>query len=192
MQPTQHEEEICGLRVRYGRMDEQRRRDAAIKVSAALQLLQRFAPRRLVRLRNQHVELLVVTGQGTSSYSAGANVIVLDVSQLSQLTGPGAACVIVHEGTHARFAHADIPYSRKIAARVERRCVEEEIAFVNGLPHTSEAEHEAWVARKRERLARAWWTHGERVRALAASLKQEGAPAWFVRFILLFAGPGVS
>jgi hypothetical protein len=189
---TQHEEEVCGLRVHYGRVDETRRRDAALKVTHALQLLQRFEPRRVVRLRRYRVALLLVTGQGTSSYSEPANVIVLDVTQLSSLTPAGAACVIVHEGTHARFAHAGIPYSQRIASRVERRCVEEEIAFVDLLPHTSEAEHEAWVARKRERLARPWWTRNVRLGALAASLQQEGAPAWLVRFIQVCAGPGAS
>ena len=180
------------MRVYCGRIDEPRCRDAALKVTQALQLVQRFEPRRVARLQKDRVALLLATGQGTSSYSESANMIVLDVTQLSSLTAAGAACVMVHESTHARFAHAAIPYSKKIAARVERRCVEEEIAFVNLFPRTSEAEYEAWAAGKRERLARPWWTRGERLRAAAASLEREGAPAWLVRFVEFCAGQGAS
>jgi len=50
--------------------------------------------------------------------------------------------------------------------RMERRCVEEEIAFIRRLPISRPEELQAWEARKRATLKRRWWTVGSRVRLL--------------------------
>src|SRR5579862_3985368 len=104
----EQQEVMCGVRVHYGEMDESRRVDAAATVGAALELLLRVKPSRVARLQRENIAIFIVPGQGVHSYSPQANVIVLDLTELSALTARGAACVIVHESTHARFSHAGI------------------------------------------------------------------------------------
>jgi hypothetical protein len=164
-------------------------RSAAIdRVAKALDLIHSFDRRRSERLERDRVGILLAPGYGQHTYSEGANIIDLDLRLVMHNSTESLAIAIVHEATHARFGLAGVHYGSGNAMRMERRCVEEEIAFVRRLPYTSEAEYADWAEKKRARLAHPWWTRRGRLRALARAFEAEGAPQWMIRIARFFGG----
>ncbi len=96
---------------------------------------------------------------------------------------------IVHEATHARLKRQGIRLRGVGVARVERRCVEEEIAFLERFPKKSEAEWTQWVASKRDSLKGEWWSPMKQRRRMLAALEREGKLKWFTRLVRLFIRP---
>lgn len=157
-------------------------RDAAIdRVAKALDLIHNVDRRRTDRLERDGVGIVLAPGYGHNAYSEGTNMIHLDLRLVEERSTASLAVSIVHEATHARFARAGVHYNRRCAARMERRCIEEEIAFVQRQPHTSETEYAKWVCRRRALLAQPWWTRRGRLRALIPTLEAEGMPQWLIR-----------
>jgi hypothetical protein len=157
------------------------RLDAMDRVAKALDLIHRFDRRRTDRLERDRIGIVLAPGFGQHSYSEATNTIHLDLRLVTERPTAAVASSIVHELTHARFALAGVYYSRRCALRMERRCVEEEIAFVGRLPYTKDADYTTWVDQRRARLARPWWTWRGRLRAVVQTLEAEAAPQWIIR-----------
>jgi hypothetical protein len=160
--------------------DEPRGGAAADRLAEALSLIRRGDPRRFARLLRDGVRIAFTTQFGRAQYWRSVNVIALDLQKVIDRPLSLLASSIVHEATHARLARSGIVSRRAATARIERRCVEEEIAFMRRLPHSSEALFEQWTAQKRDSLALHWWTRRAGARAGAAALEREGGPAWLL------------
>ncbi len=88
------------------------------------------------------------------------------------------AMMIVHEATHARLWRIGCRYDEPNRERVERICVDAEIAFAAKVPGSEEA-----VARSRQLLETQWWTHAEHVNRSRRELRALGCPEWLIRLL---------
>jgi hypothetical protein len=152
---------------------------AMARVSEALSLIRRYDPRRFARIVHDGVRIVFSRHLAHAQYWSPVNVIALNLPSVMRWTAPQTATAIVHEATHARLSRAGIAPSRAAIARIERRCVEEEISFVRRLPHTDEA-FEQWAEQKRGLLVTKWWTRRGKARRRVALLEREGGPAWLL------------
>jgi hypothetical protein len=155
------------------------------RVTAALDEMRRFDPRRLDRMVHDGVVIVIVALDGRHFYSERLNAVCLDRRIIMRETSNTStiAASIVHESVHARFAHAGLFYNQRCAARMESRCIEEEIAYVGRSPYVNRDELAAWAAVKRADLEHPWWTRRGRLEAFAEFLESEGAPAWIPRLL---------
>lgn len=180
--------------------DSEHRRLLLERVTAALDQIYRLDQRRIGRLVRDGVPIVIVALQGRHFFSEVVDAICLDRRILSREASNTStiACAIVHESTHARMAHAGLFYSKRYAARMERRCIEEEIAYLGRSPYIKPDEFAAWAASRRKALDHPWWTRRGRLEAYAKFLETEGAPAWIPRLVRIRArftfdslGPGL-
>jgi hypothetical protein len=178
----------CGLAIYCGRPAEARQMILE-RVTAALDQIERFDRRRLERIVRERVTIVIMASEGRHFYSERVNAICLDSRILRRETSTTStiACAIVHESVHARFALAGLFYNQTCAARMERRCIEEEIAYVARSPYVNRDEFTKWAALRRAALEHPWWTRRGRLEAFAKFLESEGAPAWMPRLFRIRA-----
>jgi hypothetical protein len=149
----------------------------------AVELLHRYDPRRLTRIRRDLPRIILGgTEAGHAIYSVGLDAAILNLATVTDRGVPVSflAQSIVHEATHARIARVGIEYSPENRARIERRCVREELAFVERLP---EPDRELAASSLRDWLAspshdfsyEAW------IERVADGLRESGLPEWFVQ-----------
>jgi hypothetical protein len=181
--------ELCGgIEVHYKSfMPEDRRKIAVDRVNQALYLIFKLDSRRYYRLFNDGTTIAIVHGAGGHSYCVPNNTIILDLRRIEGETVSAAALSIVHEATHARIALAGVEYRGDRRARIEWRCVEEEIVFSRHFPWPSEENRVAWEAQQREQFNRPWWGDKNGFRRLAEGLEEAGAPASMVKLLRLKA-----
>jgi hypothetical protein len=157
---------IAGLLVDFGAVPEPHRRETLQKLADALAIIGRADPKRLRRLVAGGTRMVLSTDVAGYRYFRTSNFIVLGVQSITSSTIQAIAVSIVHEATHARIdALMDTP--GRLTARVERRCIEEEIAFVRRWPQRDEEGFRAWEAAMRAQLETPWWTVGAVTRGLA-------------------------
>jgi hypothetical protein len=183
---------IDGMRLFFDAEIAEARRHAAIdRLANAISFIEANDPRWLHRLRRGGTDLYLTSSIGTHGYLEVSNLIVLDIAGVERQTREGLPTSLVHEATHARIALRGISMTRSNTSRIERRCVEEEIAFVRcvmaHVPSSKQAEVDAWVARKRQTLEAPWWTTRKRLGRIADLFADGGAPLFLVRLIRRFA-----
>lgn len=158
------------------------------KVGAALRLIGELDPRRLERLR-QDVRSILVIHAGQSAFGYASRLMQLDLPLVTRGSAGMVAIVIVHEAAHARLAAAGIITTRHTEARIERRCVLEQIAFMRLL------EEAGWrgLPKAMEQLTAAlsapWWTKERRHQRELILLSQLGFGPLFVRSWSLLSRP---
>jgi hypothetical protein len=163
-------------------VDDPRRTNALGRVAAALSLVETHDPRRLKRLREGSTVLLLYMF-GKNMFVAPANVIVLDLLGIESKTDRHLASTIVHESTHARLWLAGVAPNRSTIEREERRCIEEQIAFVRRLPGTNPDAFTTWERQMRDLLQTHWWERRNRIRAFADGIAAYGDSPLFVRLL---------
>lgn len=92
------------------------------------------------------------------------------------LSVTAVAMMIVHEGMHAHLFRSGSAYEPETQSRVERACVDAEIAFVERIPG-----EERLVAWARQKLETPWWTPQDVFLRRREELSQAGAPRWVLR-----------
>ena len=145
-----HFEEVLDFRVYVARTEDIASSRAVMRIHDALLLLQRTDPFRFARVRRHLTQFIVSSVRNVSAaHFPKSSTCYLSARFVDRYPVPNLAIAIVHEATHARIDHSGIPLYPDWKARIERRCVLEEIAFAK---HLSEAEHpgiEKWI-RERE------------------------------------------
>lgn len=173
---------IRGLLVDYGNVPERVRPPAMEKLESALGVIARYEPRRVERLVRDGTRIVLMTAIGAGSYHPASNVIFLDATWLSTCSIWQAALVIVHEAAHARMRM--IAAGGRSVPRLERRCVEEEIAFYRRVPGVDQELLAQWEASKRATLNTPWWTFVAKKRTILRAIVSENPnPGWFVRLL---------
>lgn len=81
-----------------------------------------------------------------------------------------------------------MPYAN-LRARIERRCVEEEIALLGRMKASGYDGTDAWAAFLRARLADPWWTENAAFNRRHRYLEERAAPQWVLRFHKRFFQP---
>jgi hypothetical protein len=116
-------------------------RNAFSKIEAALELLSRYAPHHIRRIREQIKTIWIFTAKPyTAEWQGDICACVLDHEYVhsEETSAEEIATTIMHEATHARVQLAGVDYEEKLRARIERLCVKSEYWFARRLPNGSE------------------------------------------------------
>jgi len=167
----------AGLAVHLGAFPDAERSPLLARLGEAVALLEAFAPRAVRRLRLDGVRLLVAH-QGSTCYWPATNVIAVRAPALAAQPASLTASELRHEGAHARLARAGVWPWPDLIARVERRCVTEQLGFLRALPPGEFPGAAAYADRLEEAARRPWWTARDRIRGIARALR-EGRSAVF-------------
>jgi hypothetical protein len=164
---------IAGLLVDYGLVRQEMRGEILHTLTEALALIARYDPRRLRRLVDGGTRILLEPETYTCFYIPATHVMVLNTGLFTGYDVVEIATAIVHEATHARIMGlVGRPFTpRRNRPREERRCIEEEIAFVRRWQPDPE-KLQVWEAYKRAQLERPWWT----LRVIVARTFRHRAP----------------
>ena len=112
------------------------------RLDQALGLIERYAPDRLARLREDFTAILVRRYPCRAAYYPDLGVCLIELTFLvhPDITPAQVGASIVHEAVHARLGAAGIrDGSKAAAADEERRCREAEIEFGLAVPGGGEA-----------------------------------------------------
>lgn len=141
-----HFEEVFGFRVYVTKTDDITPSHAMMRIHDALLLLQRTDPFRFHRVRRHITKFIVSSVRNVSAaHFPKSSTCYISARFLDKYPVPNLAIAIVHEATHARIDHSGIPLYPDWKARIERRCVLEEIAFAKHLSETEHSGIEKWT-----------------------------------------------
>lgn len=148
-------------------------------VAASLALVEQYDRRRIAMLR-RHLLRIIVATQSRNVYWRFARACVLSDKSLATQPAIWTASVIVHEVTHARFYSRGIePTDGDVRARIEGRCVREQIGFLSRVPGS-----QTYVEHLRRQVAEGtWFSAQERRAATVDRLRALDAPSWLVRWM---------
>ncbi|HEY2851817.1 MAG TPA: hypothetical protein VGJ18_03175 [Gemmatimonadaceae bacterium] len=147
------------------------------RVQRALELIGRYEPRRLDRIRRDVRTICGMSG-GPNVYHHVGRAIMLTMPTVLASSPPELAMVIVHEATHGRIDDRGIPYLAENRSRIETACVRQETIFARRLPG-GDALADASVGK----LANPWWSDQDLVEWQLRTLKAEEVPPWLARFV---------
>ncbi len=148
------------------------------KVTEALRLIIRHAPRVSARIRKDVKTLLFADVSG-GRYLAGLRTSMIGVDYARRVPPLDLAMMFVHEATHARLARAGFRYLGARRERIERICIEAEIAFAERVPGSETAIDSARALQENE-----WWTPERSGEDAIAELRRRGLPEWITRILL--------
>ncbi len=151
--------------------------DVFAKAGDALRLIAINDPNRYARLKRDLRRVLFTFSSG-GQYLPRLDTCRIGIQYATRSSALELAMMIVHEATHARLWRAGCQYDGGTRERVERICVDAEIAFASRIHG---AEHA--IARTRQLLETRWWTHEAHVQRSAEELRALGCPQWFVRLL---------
>lgn len=151
--------------------------DVFARVEDALQLIAKHGPRFSARLRRDVKRLLFADVSG-GTYLAGLRTCLIGIGFARRVSSLDLAMMIVHEAAHARLSRAGFRYRGERRERIERICVEAELAFAERVPGS-----EAAIAKVCGLLATEWWTTEHVTDATVDELVEQGVPKWLVAIL---------
>lgn len=158
------------------------------RFESALTLIAEVEPLRFRRLQSD-VKRFLITDTTSSRYLRLTRTCVLPVGRVLESSRERLALTIVHEATHARIARAGVLPTVDKQARIEQRCVKEEIRFLNVLKVAGYNGTDDWAAHLMRQLDIRWWTEDYRFRKANQELVDRGAPNWLVKLHRVLFGP---
>lgn len=165
--------EVRGLRI----VDVTNSADSSLllqRVQVAVEMIADADRRRFFRARQDLKWIVLSIAKSAAEYVPAASICIIDVEYVRDSEPLIIASSIVHEATHARIDNAGISYdSSRKRARIERRCVREEISFIR-LQNGSEE----LVKRLESGMANEWWTEERIALARLSQLRRLGVPDW--------------
>lgn len=156
------------------------------RVGDVLDLVARTDPLRFARMQRdvRRIAIVWVNGAAAGSYWPDWRACVLAGWHLRDDKVAAVAMTLVHEAVHARLWRRGLRYTRALRPRIERLCVEAEVAFAERL-----AGSEALVAQAWSDLNATWWSDDEMSARRDAQLRSLGWPEWMLRARRLLFGP---
>jgi hypothetical protein len=127
------------------------RTEAALaRLDAALELIERYAPERFERMREDFIAILVRRYPCRAAYYPHLRVCLIELTFLvhPEISSAQVAASIVHEAVHAQSDNSAARHGLPVTADEERRCRQAEIEFGLAVPGG-----EAVVERARAALA---------------------------------------
>jgi len=172
---TSDKRQICGFEVanlRSSKADvfEEELR-AAFRVIESIDLV-------LFRGIRRRLRRIVIADGEVGYFSPDVIGAVIGAAYFERCTAEEIALVIIHEATHARLWSRGIRTTAARRARIEKICIDAEIAFAKKLPDAQTVIAAIW-----EKSANPWWTneiHGER---LASVVSSRGEQNWVTRIV---------
>lgn len=167
--------EISGLQVCAAASDA----DAVFgRVAEALDLLGHYDPEGKEQLRRD-VRRLLFTETPGGNYFAGISTCRIGTEFAKRASALTLCMMIVHEATHARLANGGMRYVGDQRERIERLCVEAEIAFAERVPGSEEA-----ISKARALLETEWWNAERHAETAVTELTGRGVPRWLAKRIV--------
>jgi len=134
------QEDYFGMRTYMGLVDPEEIAAGKKHVRLAIACIAEYDPRRFARLKADLRGILIYpfSRQITAAYNRSTGFCELSPSAAISNDWLHTACLIVHEGAHARFPRlrGNDPERR---VRIERACMSQEIAFLERVPTTNAA-----------------------------------------------------
>lgn len=100
------------------------------RIADALHVFAALDARRWRRATQDLSRIVLTHARAAAKYVPSASACFVDVAYTRCQTPEVIASAIVHEATHARLWKAGIRYESWRRARIERRCIREELAFL--------------------------------------------------------------
>ena len=158
-------------------------RRAFDRITAAIELIRRYDPRRCARAARDMPHIVVAfphTGDASYDTIAALGILKLETVCRRDMTPEQLALAIIHEATHARIERCGIRYEAQRRIRIEHACTRAELAFAQRLPaHESE-----WYTRylSHKLLSPPTDDHSDAafIEREAAELLRVGVPKWLV------------
>lgn len=147
------------------------------KVCLALDLIGKYEPRRLNRIRRDVRAIAGVAG-GSHQYKAMTRSIVLSWPGVLRSTSAELAMTIIHEATHGRIIDFGVRYDEPLRARIEGICVAQEAVFARALPGGEQLAKGAL-----EKLSQPWWSPNDLHRSNMEFARAHDLPGWALRWI---------
>jgi len=152
------------------------------KTAAAIQLIHQADPRRFAQMKRDLRGIWIIGVSTRGEYDHSLRMCKVDSSFLLRpdITVEDVAATLVHESTHARLARYGFGYAPAIRPRLERLCLNAEIAFAAHLPNGSTV-----VANAERLLTRLHdaWTDEAMMSYTVRRLRALDAPEWLVRWL---------
>jgi hypothetical protein len=148
------------------------------RLELAFDELRRVDPKRWRDFRRFVAHVIVWPGDYTAYDRWGG--IHLSGAYLLRAPSTVLAGGLVHEAAHLRIARAGVEYRPSSRARIEARCVREEVEFLRRVP----GDGDRLASEAESQLTAPWWTEGmrhERVRRMA---KSADLPEWVTALIV--------
>jgi hypothetical protein len=147
------------------------------KTVEALRLIAAVDPNRYRRI-HKHVVRMLFTSTPGGHYLPRLRTCRLGSDYARRSATVDLAMMIVHEATHARLWDLGYRYNESARERIERICVNAEVAFASRIPGAENS-----VARAKKYLDNPWWTTEQHVRRSADELRALGCPSWVLRLL---------
>jgi hypothetical protein len=145
------------------------------KLQSILGLIRDRDSRRWRRI-SEDLKTIALVPRGGEYYDASFRAYVMDVPTLTHLGIPELSLKVVHEATHARLLKCGLDQRRFDRGRVERLCMNQELAFAARLPNSQALA--TWV---KGRMESRWWDEPALQARLAQQAAGYGIPPWLVR-----------
>jgi hypothetical protein len=152
-------------------------------VTAALDLIARADVRRFARLRRDLRRVILVT-HGGPEYVHAIRGCVISANDVRQQSAERVAMTLVHEATHARLGALGFAHKWTLRDRIEKRCVEEEISFIQRVPGTDRLLKEA-----RKALVTSWHSDSQLFERTILQLRSLGRPEWLLSLYRVLLEP---
>ena len=164
--------------LRFGQSDE----SALDRVANAIRLVKVTDPKRARRIRRDIQRIVIMDlGEAGGSYISEIDACALDPHQVQERPIEATALIIVHEATHARIHKAGIKYTPRMRDRIEKLCVNEEIAFARRL-----SDGEQYIVNARRALEQPWWSVAAEHDREERQLRALRWPEWTIKVRRLF------
>jgi hypothetical protein len=172
--------EVCGVPVAVA-ADRPTAEGIHGRVREAMGLLQRSSLEHLDLVRNSLNRLLFTESPG-SDYHHAIQTCRIGIAYALRVPALELAMTLVHEATHAKLAANGRRYVGQERERIERECVEEEIAFARRVPNSDAA-----IAKLQELLSREWWSDESYATSMTAELRSRGIPLWLATRLVRYS-----
>jgi hypothetical protein len=153
------------------------------KMARALHLIQSHAPKYYARVQKCIPNILIF---GAHAYDA-VHISELKLCDLSRdyalsekTTASHLAMTLVHEATHGYLDGRGTAYQEQQRGRIERICVQAEIALARTLPDSAPLLAEA---ESRLNIAPEFWSSDAFAERDFAALKSAGGPQWLITYL---------
>lgn len=147
------------------------------RVGNSLRLIREHGSRFYCRLLRD-LKMILITDTSGGVYLEGLRACQIGMSSVRRWDPLDLAMTIIHEATHARLSQAGFRYSGQCKERLERVCVNAEIAFAGRIPGSGPA-----IERTRALLETRWWTSENSIERALQELRSRGVPEWGIKLI---------
>jgi hypothetical protein len=153
------------------------------KAKAALKLLQNHTPKYYARVQTFIPNILFFGAHAyTAVYTSDLKLcdISRDYALAEKTTAAALAITLVHEATHGYLASKGVAYQEQRRGRIERICVQAEIAVAHRLPGSGDVLSEAT---SRLSYGAEFWNDEAFFERDLEELKSFGGPRWLVTYL---------